>query len=112
MNRLSELVSDVREIPEAIASAIGSAAYALTHLRRTLGEKRAIQQADTWVETDKLENTDIDVTVLHALDDKLISFNDSANAAEQRQWVDFVPTIGGHSNVYEAAVHDQILRAL
>jgi pimeloyl-ACP methyl ester carboxylesterase len=111
-NRIGEFVSDVREIPAATASAIGSTVYALTHLRRTLAEKRAIQQADTWGEIDRLEDTETDVTVLHARNDKLISFNDSARAAEQRQWVDFVPTIGGHSNVYEPAVQVQIIQSL
>ncbi|MBP7806926.1 alpha/beta fold hydrolase [Candidatus Saccharibacteria bacterium] len=112
VNRIAELAQSPSQIPEATISALGSTAYALTHLRRTLAEKRIIQLADTWTEIDKLEGASVVVTILHAESDELISFGDSRDSAASRQWLSFIPTPGGHSNVYETHVHDQIIRSL
>jgi pimeloyl-ACP methyl ester carboxylesterase len=112
LSRVIELGNNISEIPEATSSAIGSAVYALTHFRRTFAEKQTIQATNTWAELDKLEHADIGVTVMHAVSDELISFDDSQLAAESRPWVNFTKLDGGHSNVYEPAVHDHIIQAL
>lgn len=97
---------------KATLSALGSSAYALTHLRRTNEERREIQKTDTWKLLDRLESTPVDVTVVPARNDEMISFSDCASRASTRAWINFMPTEGGHSNVYETAVHDLIINAL
>lgn len=98
-------------IVETASSAIGSVAYAITHPRRTVAEKHVIQKADTWDVIDNLES-DVDIAVFHAINDELISFDDCKQSAEQRPNVLFVPTAGGHSNIYKHAIQDLIIAAL
>jgi len=111
-NRISELARTRNELVEATVSALGSTAYALSHLRRTNRERHEIQATDTWKILDELAQTPVDVTVLHARQDEMISFSDSALRANERNWVDFVPTDGGHSNVYDTAIHSLVIDAL
>ncbi len=112
VNRISELARSREDLVDATLSALGSSAYALTHIRRTNEERREIQATNSWKLLDQLESTSVDVAVLHAREDEMISFEDCALRASSRPWVDFIPTEGGHSNVYEAAVHDLIIGAL
>lgn len=110
-NRVKEMLVDDSSILETTASALGSAAYALTHLRRTIAEKHVIQNTNTWEVIDSL-GSNVGVTVLHAISDELISFEDCERKAQQRPNVVFIPTIGGHSNVYEPAIQDLVIASL
>lgn len=111
VNRARELTAGDGSIAETAASALGSVAYAMTHLRRTLAEKHVIQHADTWEVIDDID-ADVAVTVFHATNDELISFDDCERNAQQRPSVEFVPTVGGHSNIYKPAVQSLIIRSL
>lgn len=111
INRAKELLANDTNIAENTASALGSVAYTLTHPRRFLAEKRVLQAADTWEVIGKVRDT-IDVTVLHAMDDELISFEDCRRISAAHPEVNFVPTPGGHSNIYESSVQDLIVAAL
>jgi pimeloyl-ACP methyl ester carboxylesterase len=109
LNQVHSMFTKRDDIPTSLASGLGSLLYAGTHLRRTLAEKRFIQAADTWAYIDQLEGQGTRVTVAHARDDELISFEDCAERAATRPWVDFFPTEGGHSNVYEVGVRKLIV---
>ena len=100
------------DLAAATKSAAGSVLYAFTHLRRTLGEKKVIQTTDMWSILDQLKDKNVDVTVLHAREDELISFTDSETRAQQRPWITFMPTLGHHNNVYEPPVGEFIEQAL
>ncbi len=104
-----EMLENTSDLPAATLSALGSAAYALTHLRRTISEKQIIQTADTWSTLDNLANTPVRVSVFHAIDDELISFDDSSIRAAARPWIDFRATVGGHGNIHDEAVQSTIL---
>lgn len=112
LTRARELLQNPIDGRTATMSALGSTAYMLTHPRRTWAEKRTLQQTDTWEEIDKVEGMGVDVSVLHAKDDELISFEDCRDRASTREWVEFIPTVGGHSNVYESAIQELVIEAL
>lgn len=111
-NNARALFSNRTDLLPAAQSALGSMAYAMTHLRRTWSEKEVIQSTDTWTILDELKGHNMPVHVLHARDDELISFEDSEMRAQQRPWVEFLPTSGNHSNVYEQGVRDLIINTL
>lgn len=104
--------SDRADTLASLVSGMGSVFYAGTHLRRTLAEKQVIQQTDTWEYIDQLRGTGVDISVTHAMNDELIDFDDCASRAAQRPWVNFIPTEGGHSNVYGVGVRNLIINAL
>ena len=109
--RAREIATGDTSFVETTSSAIGSITYAITHPRRTVAEKHVIQKADTWDVIDSFES-DIDIAVFHAINDELISFDDCKQSAEQRPNVLFVPTAGGHSNIYKHAIQDLIIASL
>ena len=111
-NRISEFANGEDGILEATRSAASSVLYASTHLRRTLAEKHFIQTTNTWEILDRLATTDMNITVMHAQNDEMISFEDSQASAKTRPWLHFVPTNGGHSNVYETSIREIILNSL
>jgi len=97
---------------ETVASAIGSTGHYLTHPRRTLREKHVIQNTNLWETIDQLRPLNIPVSVLHARDDALVSFQESAEQAQERPWVHFQATDGSHTNVYGSVVRGLILGEL
>lgn len=111
-NTIKRLVTERTEVPRMLKSALGSTAYALTHLRRTLKEKEVIERTDLWPLLDRLAALGILVWVLHASHDELISFMDSAAQAADRPFIGFSPTTGGHDNVYSPAVRDLIVEVV
>jgi pimeloyl-ACP methyl ester carboxylesterase len=111
-NRLGSFVSGEDDASIAAKSALGSVTYAVTHPRRTLVEKHVIQSTNTWALLDELHADNVDATVIHARGDEMISFEDSARSASERSWVDFIPTDGGHSNIYETSVRKLIIQTL
>lgn len=111
----NELFQGVIDLRQALLSSIGSTAYALTHPRRFYREKQVIDEAgiELWSLLDKaVGEKGIDVTVLHAVDDHLISFDDARTQAQTRTHISFIPTRGGHSNVYTNSVSEQIVEIL
>lgn len=112
LNRVKEFAADPDRFTGTASSGFGSVFYAVTHVRRTIAEKKVIQNTDTWNLIDQLQDHPIDITVLHAKDDELISFEDSSSQAATRPEVNFVPLNGGHSNVYEDFVQTSIIEAL
>ncbi|HSW37177.1 MAG TPA: alpha/beta hydrolase [Candidatus Saccharimonadales bacterium] len=112
-NRAKELVHTRADLAEAMLSALGSTVYTMAHLRRTNEERRRdLQKTDTWSNIDKLEFEDVDVTVMHAKEDEMISFADCSERATSRDWVKFIPTEGGHSSIYETTVHNILIGEL
>lgn len=112
VNNARSLLADSVNLPTAAKSAVGSVFYSVTHPRRTWAEKQVIQANDTWSVVDQLEGTDVGVSVFHARDDELIAFSDSQERASARPWVEFTPTDGTHSNIYEKCVRDLIIQSL
>ncbi len=103
-------------LTEAIPSVIESASYAVTHPRRWSREKQVIETYDIWDTLDELVlDTGIDTTVMHATHDMVISFESAELAARGRPHITFIPTEGGHSNIYTPsmawAIADQFSQA-
>lgn len=96
----------------SLHSSMGSFMHFAGNLRRSLAEKAIIQNADIWGVLGGLASKGVDVTVMHAIDDVLISFRESYGRSVEHENVDFVPTTGGHSNVYALAVRSMILEAI
>lgn len=96
-------------LTEAIPSALESTAYALTHIRRWLREKKIIETANIWDVLDEASIGDgVDVRVMHAVDDRVISFWPAQRSAEARPHIDFLATEGGHSNIYNPEIAEII----
>lgn len=112
IDRLKTVLSEGVGMAKAPYNGLDSITYSLTHLRRTLKEKEVIQSSDLWSLIDQVEPFAIPVSVFHAKKDRLISFKDSARAAEKRPWVDFQATEGDHSNVYGRAVRRLIAKSI
>ncbi|HEY4964711.1 MAG TPA: hypothetical protein VIH90_08545 [Candidatus Saccharimonadales bacterium] len=112
LNRITEMLKGNLDVPDLIGSSLGSTVYTLSHLRRTVGEKRVIQKADTWGMLDLFKDSVTSVAVLQATNDELISFEDSESASHSRQWVTFEPTPGTHSNIHNPYVQDLAIRAI
>ncbi len=88
-------------LTEAIPSSLESTAYAVSHPRRWVREKTVIENADIWTTLDEVALIHgIDTTVMHARGDRAISFAEAESRASIRPHLAFVPTEGGHSNVY------------
>jgi len=88
-------------LKEAIPSALESTAYAVSHPRRWLREKSVIENSDIWPTLDEVALfQDIDTVVMHAKGDRAISFAESELQARIRPHLTFIPTEGGHSNIY------------
>lgn len=86
---------------EAIPSSMGSASYASLRLRRWSREKLVIENEDIWPTLDEVALIHgIGTTVLHAREDRVISFTDAESRASTRPHLTFIATEGGHSNVY------------
>jgi pimeloyl-ACP methyl ester carboxylesterase len=101
------------DLKEGVMSALESGRYAVTHARRFIREKEVIQQTDIWRALDQAALNGIDITVMHARDDQLIEYEDAAfHAASRRDYVNFTPTEGGHSNVYALPVRQLIVSSL
>lgn len=111
-NRLGELFVNPDQLVSSSISAIGSLGYTVTHLRRTIGEHSVIQRTNTWELLDRIKYENVGVTVLHAMGDELVSFDDSELQSRSRQWINFIATSGSHSNVYEPKVQKVISQAL
>jgi pimeloyl-ACP methyl ester carboxylesterase len=112
VNRAREMARGNLNVTDLIRSSLGSTAYALTHLRRTVAEKAIIQTPETWDLIDELKDRQTATTVLHAIDDELVSFAGSRDASLSRQWVPFEATPGDHSNIFHPAVQDLAIIAL
>lgn len=110
--RLKRVVSGEEDVAEYIAGGIESVIYSTTHPRRTLAEKHVIQHTNTWQTLDELRNTAVDVSVLHARGDELISFDNCLAGARQRPWINFTPTDGTHSSIYTPEVHELVAKKL
>ncbi len=111
-NAIQSLFIERQDIPRAFWSTLGSIVYATLHPRRTLQEKRVIQTADLWEVIDQLHEYGVPTSVLHAMQDELISFEDSQRGASLRPWVDFRATEGDHRNLREPAIRKRIVDAL
>lgn len=103
-------------LTEAIPSALESTAYAVSHLRRWLREKDVIENANIWADLDEAALVHgVDTTVMHARGDRAISFAEAEARAAARAHITFIPTEGGHSNVYTqdqaTLIADQFCRA-
>lgn len=96
----------------SLHSSMGSFMHFAGNLKRSLAEKAIIQDADIWGVLGSLASKGVDVTVMHAIDDVLISFRESYMRSVEHENVDFVPTIGGHSNVYVLAVRSMIIETI
>jgi|GEM_PF-2806411 len=110
-NTIKGILGGANDLGEATVSGLSSTAHTITRPRRFMAEKQLAQQVDAWEEVDKLEGL-VDTTVMHARNDELIDFADTADSARLRPWVSFVPTEGGHDNVYQDAIHELIINTL
>jgi pimeloyl-ACP methyl ester carboxylesterase len=107
----NELFHGAVEKRDALESAVVSTTYGMTHPRRFLSEKRMIDEAgvDLWENLSLVAKNGADVTVLHARGDQVLDFASAAAHAPSYPGITFIPTVGGHSNIYTEDVTNQIV---
>lgn len=99
---------------QAALLAMDGIVYNATHPRRTLGERSVILSTELWPQLAGLQERApwIDVSVFHASDDVLVPFDFSQEQAHQYPDIAFVPTEGGHHNIYSPDIQAQLVKAL
>ena len=86
---------------EAVPSAVKSGIYAASHLRRWWRERDVIMRENLWPKLDEIALANgTAVTVMHAMGDMALGYEFAALSAQNRPHINFIPTEGGHSNVY------------
>ena len=95
---------------DLVMGGLSSALYAVRHPRRIISEHATIRLADTWPVLGQLTEQ-IPVNVLQAKDDALINFTDASEKAGEYPDINFIPTEGGHGNIYHGRIQ-QIIAGL
>jgi pimeloyl-ACP methyl ester carboxylesterase len=109
-NAISKLARGKMEQPlDLVLNGLRSTVYGATHLKRTMNEKEVIQSAKLWPIIDELNEENVAIDVLHARKDELVSFKDSLNQANLRPEINFIATVGSHSNIYEYPIIEEIV---
>jgi pimeloyl-ACP methyl ester carboxylesterase len=97
--------------PELSRAAGSSSLHFVSHTRRTLRESQVIKSYDAWLHLTQVSQN-IGVTVMNARDDPLINFEDAKASSRKSPEVSFIPTEGGHSNIYGPVVRALIVTEL
>jgi hypothetical protein len=112
--RAGEMVRNPETRQAIILGAADATLHTIPHPRRILREKEVILTTDLWSDIDELTETapDINVHVLHAIDDSLVPHGPSEQRAREHPHVNFIPTEGEHYNIYIPEIQDLIVRTL